>query len=673
MLVSWNWLKDYVDLDMTHDHLVERLSMSGLNHEGTERLGDDLQIDLEVTSNRPDCLGHIGVAREISVLWETELRVPEPAPAESGPPIDELTQVSLLCPELCPRYTARLIRGATIGPSPQWLVDRLASIGVTAVNNVVDITNYVMMECGQPLHAFDFARLAGGAIVVREALPGEQFQAINHKTYELKPGTCVIADTQNAVALGGVMGGAETEISAVTTDLLIEAADFAPLSIRTTARSLVLHSPSSYRFERGVDPRGIDWASRRCCELILELAGGELAAGVIDVGQKILHREPIVLRLSQLPRVLGIEIETAEVRRILTALGGTQTDGDADTVTLVPPSWRRDLSREIDLVEEVARIHGYDRIPEDVGVPMAPSHRSDTDRVLDRVRRVLVSAGFDEALTASVVPAEWSEAFSPWSDAEPIVASTPMLKGADRLRRSVTPSLLEARRVNESLANPVIELFETARVYLPQGGDLPREQWTLAVTSGGDYYQAKGVVEAILAALNPALTLEIGNSRESLLDPVKSCELAVDGRRLGVMGEVGPQGLERFGLRAPTTIAELDLDLLAEVARLVPTYAEQSPYPAIERDLNVIVDESVRWGQLAATVQASAGDQLESVRYRETYRDPQKDGAGKKRLLFSITLRSGQRTLTNEEADQIRAQVVEACRRQHDAVLLGAG
>jgi phenylalanyl-tRNA synthetase beta chain len=671
MLVSWNWLKDYVDLDVSHDELVERLSMSGLNHEESKPVGDDLQIDLEVTSNRPDCLGHIGVAREISVLNRTPLKTREPQPVESGPPISELTRVTIRCPNLCYRYSARVIRGAEIGPSPQWLVDRLSTIGVAAVNNVVDVTNYVMMECGQPLHAFDFAKLAGPEIIVREAIPGELFEAINHKTYELQAGTCVIADAQRSVALGGVMGGAETEISEQTKDLLIEAADFAPLSIRTTARSLVLHSPSSYRFERGVDPAGVDWASRRCCELILELAGGKLADGVIDVGRGAADCEPIVLRLSQLPRVLGIEIRQDEIRRILTALGCRETAADAQAVTVRPPTWRRDLTREIDLVEEVARIHGYDQIPEDVGVPMVPSHRSDEDRVLGKVRHVLLSAGFDEALTASVVSDQWSNAFSPWTDTEPICASTPMLKGADRLRRSLTPSLLEARRVNESLANPVIELFETARVYLSRDNDLPDEQWTLAITSGGDFYQLKGVIEAIVATLNPAARLESADTAQKLLDPTRSCSLTVDGKPLGWLGEVAQASLKRFGLRASTTIAELNLSVLAGLAQLIPKHCEQSPYPAIERDLNLIVDESVRWAALGETVEGAAGDCLESVSYQETYRDPKTDGAGKKRMLFSITLRSGERTLTNEEADQIRQQVVDACHQKHQAVLLG--
>ena len=313
MIVSWNWLTDYVALDMDPAELAQRLAMAGLNHESTERVGDDLAIDLEVTSNRPDCLGHLGVAREISVLWQQPLRIPDPCPPTSGSEVAQLIKVSIACPHLCYRYTARVIRGVKIGPSPAWLANRLRSIGIAVINNVVDVSNYVMMECGQPLHVFDLRRLQGPEIIVREALPQEQFPAIDHRVYPLEPGMCVIADARRGVALGGVMGGVESEVSEATTDLLIEAAEFSPLSIRTTARKLGLHSPSSYRFERSVDPLGVEWASRRCCQLIGELAGGQLAPGVLDVGAPLPKRPRVTLRLSQLPRVLGIAIPMEEV------------------------------------------------------------------------------------------------------------------------------------------------------------------------------------------------------------------------------------------------------------------------------------------------------------------------------------------------------------------------
>ncbi|MEX2025884.1 MAG: phenylalanine--tRNA ligase subunit beta, partial [Pirellulaceae bacterium] len=435
----------------------------------------------------------IGIAREAALFFHRELKLPLPlgegrgegvADKVSSPKVTDLTRVTIQCPDLCPRYTARVIRGIKVKSSPAWLADRLRTIGQPVVSNVVDITNYVLMECGQPLHAFDFNKLAGKEIIVRRAHAGDAFAAIDHKTYPLDGSMCVIADAQRAIALGGVMGGADTEVSPGTTDLLIESAVFAPLSIRTTSRKLKLKSDSSYRFERGVDPEGIDWASRRACELILELCGGQLAEGVIDVGQPPAQPQAIVLRLSQLPRILGIDIARDQVRRILSALGCQETAADAASVTTVPPSWRRDLYREIDLVEEIARIHGYESIPEDVGVPMTASHKTDHDRVLGKIRHVMTAAGFDEALTTSVVPEKWSQAFSPWTSEAPLVATPPMLKGADQLRKSLVPSLLEARRYNQSVGNEVAELFEIAKIYLPRSEGLPHEQWTLAVVSG---------------------------------------------------------------------------------------------------------------------------------------------------------------------------------------------
>ncbi len=263
MIVSWNWLQQYVPLTMSPRELESRLMMAGLNHEETHEVGDDLAIDLEVTSNRPDCLGHIGIAREVSVLWDCALKIPAARPLEGKTRVEELVRVRIDCLDLCSRYTARVIRGVRVGPSPEWLAKRLATIGIASINNVVDVSNYVMMECGQPLHTFDFAKLNGPEIIVRRPLAEESIEAIDHKTYCLDAQMCVIADARQAVAIAGVMGGAATEVTEATRDVLIEAADFDPISVRTTARQLSLHSDSSYRFERRVDPQGVDWASRR--------------------------------------------------------------------------------------------------------------------------------------------------------------------------------------------------------------------------------------------------------------------------------------------------------------------------------------------------------------------------------------------------------------------------
>ena len=362
------------------EEFERRLMLAGLNHEETKKVGNDLAIDLEVTSNRPDCLGHLGVAREAAVVFGLPLTVPNPQPLQ-GKTAGGLTKVTLQCPALCYRYTVRVITGIKVQPSPPWMIERLATLGIAAINNVVDITNYVLMESSQPLHAFDLAKLDGRRN--RRARAAQRRKAGSDQSQDLRAGARDVRDcgSQPAGRLGRGDGGANTEVTAATKDVLIEAAEFDPISIRNTARKLALHSDSSYRFERGLDPEGVDWASRRCCQLILELAGGELASGVVDVGRQPPKRGPVVLRLSQLNRILGIEIDAAEVRRILAALGNREVRSDAKQVEVVPPSWRRDLTREIDLVEEVGRIHGYDAIPEDVSVPMASSHRTQRDRV----------------------------------------------------------------------------------------------------------------------------------------------------------------------------------------------------------------------------------------------------------------------------------------------------
>ncbi|HEX3868866.1 MAG TPA: phenylalanine--tRNA ligase subunit beta [Pirellulales bacterium] len=672
MIVSWNWLKTLVELDMPPEELERRLMMAGLNHESSERVGDDLAIDLEVTSNRPDCLGHIGIAREISVLWRRELKIPEARIVEGKTPVTDLVGIKVESPALCPRYMGRVVRNVRVGPSPPWLADRLQTIGIATINNVVDVTNYVLMECGQPLHAFDVAHLNGRQVIVRPARSGETIEAIDHRTYALDPKMCVIADRDRAVGIAGIMGGAGSEVSQQTRDILIESAVFDPSAIRSAARKLNLHSDSSYRFERGLDPSGVDWASRRACELIVQTAGGEIAASVIDVGAPASQPKPIVLRFAQLKRILGIEVPEAEVFEILRRLGcqRSKSSDEKTSAMFVPPTWRRDLEREIDLVEEVARIYGYDKIPEDVSVPMATSSRTADDRVLERVRNGLTAAGFDEALTISVVEDDWSRAFSPWTDAEPLKLSMPILRRADCLRRSLVPSLLGARRTNESLANPEIELFEIARAYLPRRGQLPCEELLLAMTSSRDFSTVKGLIEALVAQVNPAIELQAAAAEFDLLDVRQACRLTFDdGEVFGLLGSVSAEGLRQFDLRSPTMVAELRLEALIARAVLVPQYVRQSPFPAISRDLNLVVDEPVRWESIARAVRGAGGELLESFDYRDTYRDPERLGAGKKSVLLSVRFRDQQGTLTSEQADTLRDAIVAACREAVGAEL----
>ncbi len=660
MIVSWQWLRDYVALEIPLAELESRLMMAGFNHESTTPVGEDWAVDFEITSNRPDCLGHIGLAREAAVLFHQPLRLPDPHPPESGPAAQRQITVRVECPELCPRYTARVVRGVQVGPSPAWLRNRLATVGVASINNVVDVTNYVLWESGQPLHAFDLARLEGPAIVVRQGRPGERIEAIDHRTYDVGPGTCLIADATRPVGIGGIMGGAGSEVTPGTTDLVIEAAEFDPAAIRATARRLNLHSDSSYRFERGLDPVGVDWASRRACQLILELAGGQLSSGVIDVGRPVPPRQSVVLRLDQIERVLGITVPRERVIHILASLGGEVVRSHPASVEIMPPSWRRDLEREIDLVEEVARINGYDAIPEDVRVPMAASARSAEDRLLERARQLLTAYGCDEAMTVSLVPAEWSTAFSPWTGASALQSQMPLLRGADHLRRSLVPSLLGARRTNESLGNTECDLFEVAHIYLPTATGLPREERVAAFVLAGEFADAKGLVEH-LAGLVSDLVLEVRPIDQSLLDRQRSAEIVLGDQPLAVVGELSAEALKTFELRGPVAIGELRLGVLGQHATGPPQYRRLSTQPPQTRDLNLVVAEPVTWAQVQAIARREAGPDLESLEFRDTYRHPEQIGSGQKSLLFSLVFRGQQQTLTGAEVDAAIERVVGAC------------
>ncbi|WP_153556427.1 phenylalanine--tRNA ligase subunit beta [Roseimaritima sediminicola] len=684
MLVSWKWLQRYVPLNMTPEDLAQRLSLSGLNHEGSQAIDQDIAIDLEVTSNRGDCLGHIGVAREIAVLYDAPLSIPEARPAAEGPPVADQVSVENRFPEACSRYTARLIRGVKVQPSPDWLVEALRSVfwkkrrdgsleEYQPINNVVDVTNYVLMECGQPLHAFDLAKMdGGGQIQVRPARRGETLEAIDHKRYELDPSMCVIADASQPIAIAGVMGGADSEVDESTRDVVIESAIFSPLSVRRTARRLKLHSPSSFRFERRVDPEGVDWASRRCCELILETAGGTLAEGSVDTAPHTPAPGAVTLRLSQLERILGIQIDRDEVVRILTRLGCEQVTDQPQQIAWNPPSWRHDLTREADLIEEVARIHGYDQIPEDAPIPVAPSSKRSFDTAVEQVRHLLTAAGISEAMTPSIVTDRLDAMLSPWTDRPALQTETAMLEGARRLRRSLIPSLLGSRAANWAAANRHADLFEIAHTYQPgaRSSDLPDEQYSLAWVYGGSFAQSKGIVETLLGRLGVTLQMEVvGETLEGFVaDQTVRLKLAEE--TLGFVGVVSDQLQKTLKLPEPVTAAELSLPVLLAHCQLVPQFQAVSPYPTVSRDLNFVIEESVRWSQLRNVVRSALGTELTDVRYQETYRDPEKDGQERKRVLLSIDLQRSDATLTGNEADQLVERIISRCEQQLNARLL---
>ncbi len=618
------------------------------------------------------------------MLYQRPRTIPPAPPRECGQITSEATSVEIECPDLCPVYVARVIRGVKIGPSPDWLIGRLTAslsrfhsdpakqVLYRPINNVADITNYVMMESGQPLHAFDFDKLHGGRIIVRRAKKGEKITAIDQAEYELDPEMCVIADADRPVAIAGVMGGFDTEISEGTANVLIETADFSPLSVRNTARRLKLHSPSSYRFERQVDRTQIDWASRRCCELILELAGGELLEGPVIAGTLPTEDRPAIkLRFDQIPRILGIEIPPETAVRILEDLGLKKAGGRNGSVEVIPPSWRRDLSREADLIEEVARIHGYDEIPADVPVSLAPSKPTLRDQVAGRVRDTLTGAGFYEAITLSFTTAENRARFMPRGDMKPLSVEHDTRKQENLLRQSLVPHLLEARRENERQGTFNAQLFEIAKVYLKASPGSPErevEPTVVGMVSGRPFRELKGVIVELARRINRAAAVSTRPSGIAQFAPGRGAEVLLGGEVWGWLGEIDPAIADDLKLRDAVTVAELDLAMLESIADLTPQFQPLPQFPSIMRDLNFVLDENISWQELETAVRAAAGELLDTISFGGQYRG-QQIPADKKSYLVTVGYRSRERTLTTEEVDEAQKTVIETCQKDLGAVL----
>lgn len=677
MIVSRRWLADYVSLPESTDELTHKLTVSGLNLEEYHEVedladGSDTAIDLEVTSNRPDCLGHIGIAREVSVLFSAPLQIPAASVQESSTPAASAVSLQIDCEDLCPEYHARIIRGVKIGPSPDWLRDRLQAIGISSVNNVVDVTNYVMMECGQPLHAFDLKLLKGPSIVVRRASREEKILAIDQREYLLTEDMCVIADAEKPVAIAGVMGGFDTEISATTTDVLIEAAAFSSMSVRSTARALKLHSPSSYRFERRVDRRQLDWASRRCCELILQVAGGELLAGSVVAGSALpVQTPPVTLRFARVQKLLGITIPPDECVAILRQLGLQIVSQDDAEVAVSPPSWRPDLTRECDLIEEVARIHGYDQIPTDAPLPVTATSRTLRERVLDAVRTQLVAAGLSEALTLSFVSRDQRDLLPPPPGTDPVSVSHSSRSHENHLRQSLIPSLLQGRRQNERHGNSNAELFEIARVYLSAGQGLPEneaEPLTVGIVSGHAFAELKGLVEALVRALCPGDQLQAVPAEGHEFSSGRGAQLLLSGVPLGRMGELSRAVLDHVELQDDASFAELRIPVLEQFYLQHRSFSPLPRFPGIARDLNFVLPEAVTWAELEKVVGASAGPLLSSTSFTGQYRGRQ-IGTGLKSYVVSCRFSAPNRTLTAEEVDEAVGNVIQACKDQLNGTL----
>lgn len=669
MIVSWDWLQDYVTLSCSADQAAERLMMSGLNLEEMNPHDSDFAIDLEVTSNRSDCLGHIGVARELSALYQTPLRIPEATIKTNGKPAGDSIRLENEVPDHCPHYTARVITGVKVGPSPDWLKHRLECLGLRSVNNVVDVTNYVLMECGQPLHAFDLDQLKGGQIKVRTASKGEKMVAIDGRTYELDEQTCVIADAERPVAIAGVMGGQETEVGEQTTNLLVEVADFAPLSVRRTARKLSLFSDSSFRFERQIDRKQIEWASRRCCELIQQVAGGEIHDSVV-IAPALPESAPVEveIRFAKAPELLGIPIEVAEMRQILTSLGLQELSADGERGKYLIPSWRGDLTREVDLIEEIARIHGYENISENDPPQVTAAQKAIFDRAADLVHRVCNANGFYEAMTLTFVSEDQANMFNP-RQVNPLLKVEHSSRKKDNvLRSSLIPSLLHSRRANERTGTPNAQLYEIARVFTGLKAEGADQTMVVSLVSGQDFLAVKGLLEQLLSEVNCSLQLTARPSSAAGFAKGRGAELYLNDEFWGWAGELDQSVSDTADLRDAVTVAEVDFEPLMRHLTLAPQAQAIPQFPAMERDFNFLLEDKVAWSEVASTIQQAGGPLLRGVQFAGQYRGKGIE-PGKKTYLARASFRADDRTLTGEEVDAVHAQIVTACEKQLAATL----
>ncbi len=657
MILSYNWLKELTGTTLPPQELADQLTRVGLNVEDVSEAGNgDYALNADITTNRPDWLCHLGVAHEIAAVNHLTVKQPPADLHETGPDINTLTSVTVMpgAEAACPRYTVRVIRNVKVGPSPKWLRDRLTAIGQRSINNVVDITNLVCFEMNQPLHAFDMDKLAGGRIVLKMAEPGAEFAAITGEVGKMENDMLTISDAERAVALAGVKGGANTEVGDSTTNVLLESAWFQPKFVRRAARRMKMSSESSYRYERGIDPGMTARASARAAHLIVELAGGELATGIIDTNPNLALPWEVTMRFARADQILGVAIPHDEAVGALQGLGLEVVKQDQEKVVVRVPSFRQDLKREVDLIEEVIRLAGYDRIPEHITMPLALAHEMPETRANRIVRSVLVALGYHECITDAFVPEGWAKAFAPDADSyqiqNPINAERPVMRAA------LVPSLLEVRQTNR-LAQDV-RLFEIGRIYR-RGVNGPVEGNRLAILDDRGIEFVRGAIEQIVRSLSLAGECKL-TPEQTLPSMVagSGASMRLSGSNFAWLGQLDAQQAQCFDLLVQPAIAEVEMDFLAGAERSERAYRPLPRFPGVRRDISLSVPEQVTWGEMENIAKANA-DMLDTLTFESLYRGKGLK-QGSKAMAFSMMLRAPDRSLTDAEANTIRDKVAHA-------------
>ncbi len=662
MGVSINWLKEYVDIDWTAEELAHRLTMAGIAIEGVEQAGPDMIMELDLTPNRGDCLGMINLAREVSALNGQPLRIPEAKISENRENINDYIQVEIDAPDLCPRYAARLMKNVEIKPSPEWLQNALLRSGIRPISNIVDVTNYVMLETNQPLHAFDYQLLGKGKkIVVRKAEYQESFTTLDEVERELDLDSLVITDGIRPVALAGVMGGLNTEIGDDTRDVLIESANFLNTNIRRTSKKQGLRSDSSVRFEKGADPNGVIYAVNRAAQLMQELSGGEVVKGICDVypGKK----DPLVInvRPDRVNYLLGTELSHNEIKGYLERLKFKVKDRKGYLAVEIP-TYRPDISMEVDLIEEVARLYGYNNVPDTLPLGINRGGQTDYQRFRDQIKEVMASYFYEVINYSFISPQLFDRILLPAESPlrNVIQIANPLSEEQSVMRTLLLPGLLENVSRNLARQNHNLNFFEMGAVYYPSDDRLPEEKLKIGAVVAGrvelnwlknhvpmDFFYLKGIVEILLKEMG----IKDYTFQEHQLagyHPGRTACIYCQGREIGVIGEVHPLVLENFDISDKACAFELDVETLYMLTGQKTMIEQIAKYPAVERDLAVLLGQDVKASEAIAVIKASDPELLQDVIVFDIYTGEQVPD-GYKSTAFRLTFQSMERTL--KEAD----------------------
>ena len=682
MKASINWLKEFVDFSLSAIELADALTMAGLEVENIEKLEDDYILEISVTPNRPDCLSIRGISREISAVLGLPFKdnVVSIKKEEGAGPSIEIKDA-----HLCPRYSSRIIHGVEVKPSPEWLSKRLESHGFRTTNNIVDITNYVLLEMGHPLHAFDLDQLAGNCIVVKLADSVNKFLTLDNENRTLNKDMLLIWDSEKPVAIAGVMGGLNSEVTASTVNILLESAYFDPVSVRRTSKALNLSTESSYRFERSADINGLIPALNRATQLIVEIAGGKTTK-IVDNYPKPFSPQRISVKLKKINDILGTDIKPSEMQNLLTRLG-IENKREGEVIAVTPPSFRQDIQMDMDVIEEIARLYGYNRIPSTLPTTQMQPLRENTRRnLIKKVADTIRKSGYSEVINYSFLnPAVLDKLKLPIEDKrrDLIKIKNPLRKEEEALRTTLIPALLDNARLNINRGEKSLRFFEISSVFFNTGQKLPDEVLKMAAIYLKDdraslwehrhdgFYDLKGALENLFSELRIENYSFIQDSslNEPYLHPGKSCvikiegsssrDLGTDSEIVGSLGTLHPDVAQIFDVPPEANILELDIDRAFSFMPSRVIYSQLPKYPFVERDIAIVVSDAVTVSEAEKAIRNVNSDLIESINLFDIY-SGKPIPKGKKSLAFSIRYRAGDRTLTDNEVNQLHSKVLKS-------------